>query len=181
MCLYKNGDVWDTTPPDIDYPVDLPQFPLSTYTASNAIFAGEGGTQSNDRFYATVGPYILVMDPRNITDQNNAPVYCRFETGDFDFGRPDQNKTLYKIALRIFNQAPTDIQYHVQGSLDSGRTWWDLCDLWIFAGGKEGKSNFQFTGSAPRLRLTSNTICTPYEIIEATIDVKGRGNQFSDT
>lgn len=170
-----------TTPVPVQPPEDLPQFPLSAYTEQNAIFAGEGGIQSDDRLFATVGQFIVAMDATLETDQNDAPIHCQIETGDFDFGRPDQNKTLYKVSLRLFNQAPADILYHVQGSLDSGETWWDLCDLNIFAGGKEGKSNFQFTGSAPRLRLTSNTVCTQYEIIEATIDVKGRGKQFSDT
>ena len=121
------------------------------------------------------------MDASNTTDQNSAPVTCLLETGDFDFGRPDRNKTLYKVALRLYEQAPADIKFHVQGSIDSGLTWWDLSDLYIFANGKEGKSNFQFTGSAPRLKLSSNTVCTPYEIIEVTLDVKSRGRQFSDT
>ena len=83
--------------------------------------------------------------------------------------------------MEIYATAPVDIQFHVEGSLDSGQTWWDLCDLWIFEGGKEGKSNFQFTGSAPRLRLTSQSLTSQYEIVEVTLEVKGRGKQFSDT
>jgi len=165
----------------IQPPIDLPQYPLTDYTLENAIYAGESSVQTNDRFYVTVGPYILVLNADADTDQDGAPIYCLLETGDFDFGRPDQNKTVYRVALRLYATAPVDIQFHVEGSLDSGQTWWDLCDLWIFEGGKEGKSNFQFTGSAPRLRLTSQSLTSQYEIVEVTLEVKGRGKQFSDT
>lgn len=169
-----------TTLVPIQPPDDLPQYPLTDYTESNAIYGGESGVQSNDRFYATVGPYITVMDSTNISDQNDAPVTCLIETGDFDFNYPDQNKTLYKIAMRLYNVAEVEITYHVEGSLNSGKEWWDLGDLIIYEGDKEGRVNFKFTGSAPRLRLTSNTLSPAYEIIEVTLDVKSRGKQFSD-
>lgn len=165
----------------IQPPVDLPQYALTAYTDSKAIFSGESSEQTNDRFYATVGADITVMGADLETDQDNAPVSCLIETGDFDFGRPDQNKTVYKMAMRIFNIALVNISYHIEGSLDSGVTWWDLGNMILYSGGKEGKCNFQFTGSAPRFRLTSNSVCPAYEIIEVTLDVKGRGKQFSDT
>lgn len=164
-----------------DGPTDLPQYELTTYTDQNAIYAGESSEQTNDRFYATVGPYITVMETGAETDQNSAPIYGLIETGDFDFGRPDQNKTVYKIAMRLYETALVDINYHIEGSLDSGVTWWDIGNLILYSGGKEGKANFQFTGSAPRFRLTTNSVSPAYEIIEVTLDVKGRGKQFSDT
>lgn len=178
------GTLVPVAPPTDDPQVTLVDDPVNNlpgYSESDETYGGENSDQSNDRLTVTVGPNVLIMDMNASTDQNNAPIYCTLETGDFDFGRPDHNKTLYKIAVRLYNQAEADIVYAVQGSIDSGLTWWDLCDLTIFDEGKEGKSNFMLTGSAMRLRLTSHSEVPAYELVETTLDVKSRGRQFADT
>lgn len=188
--------IYDEYPPNLLYGDDytpypppqpiLPPEPLPPgysvwdFTDEGIAYGAVTVVSEEESLFITTGKNIHGLDTSSTIDYAGQQIIVLIDTGDFDFGRPDNYKTLYKLGLRIDEQAPADIVFHIQGSLDSGLTWSDLGNLTIYQGGKEGKCNFLFTGSAPRLRLTSDSEVTSYTINELTLGVKGRGKQFAD-
>ena len=153
---------------------------VDDYTTCKASYGGTSSAFSEELLYITNGAPIYVFDLNAIEDYDGSDVVAMFETGDFDLGLPDTYKTYYKMAFRLDKQAPAELKFHIQSSNDSGLTWYDMGDLYIYENGKEGRCNFIHTGSAARFRVSSSTESAPYIIVEITLDVKLRGRQSGD-
>ena len=151
-----------------------------SYTDCQLTFQGTSAISLNNKIYTTNGNRIYMFDYTTTIDLGEGPVTILLETGGFDFNMPERYKTYYKMTVRVRFAALYELKFHLQASNNSGVTWYDLGDIIIPAGGKEGRCNFLHTGSAARFRLTSDSPTTPYTLGEMTLDVRTRGRQFGD-
>lgn len=121
--------------------------------------------RNNDRYVISVG----VLE--------TLPIRVLIETGDFDFDAPDENKSWYRVGLKITDLGlrSADIVYRVWGSIDRGRSWKSLGIMRISADDDEDDIAFRMTGSLARFRFESVSFVPEYEINEITMRVSGRG------
>jgi hypothetical protein len=173
---YTTVPLYSVDPPGTDADSHV----FTNYTFCKSIYGGSSNISANDRFYITGGRYIYVYTFDKATDQGGSSIQAIMETGDFDLGLADTYKTWYQIAIRVSNRAPQRITYKVSTSDDSGLSWYNMGNLVIPEGGKEGRCNFLHTGSATRFRLTATSDVIQYLVTELTLNVRLKSRQFSD-
>lgn len=122
------------------------------------------------------------------------PVY---ESGDQDFGEPDQIKTITRLNVKLENiwevtlntidpdtlelvqDEDTNLIIKVEWSVNRGRTWKNAGNLRIVPGSDEGKVNFLATGSIFRYRLSFTSRAKPVKIVEVGLRAKMRSREVT--
>lgn len=155
---------------------DLPTYAATidglgdVWPSINQIGAGQPGytmlTGQGDR--------VLLLEQDSTADYG-AGIAATFETPDYDFDELDKLKTFTRFSLKINNYAISDIIFEIYGSTNRGRTYTYLGRLTISANGDENFIDFKITGSTCRFRVTNSTEVIPFEVIEYSIKVIGRG------
>ena len=96
------------------------------------------------------------------------------ETGDFDFNEPDMVKTFHRFRMRTSCADDDGHAVTISRSLDGGRTW-TVVDNFTVRNEDEGWRHFRVTGAEPRFRLTGYANTLPYDVVDMTFRVRGRG------
>lgn len=116
------------------------------------------------------------------------PIWTVLESMDYDFGVPDQNKTITRLGCKIFDNQMLEFKDSIKSIIAELRFTLHLSDRmgyrWkrpISFGFKrsynEGFANFRVTGSTFRYKLINGQEVPPYKISEMTLRVVGRGLQ----
>jgi hypothetical protein len=100
-------------------------------------------------------------------------------TGDRDFDAPDDNKTFYRLALKLNELVTSDLVFACAVSNDRGQNWKNIGNLVIHANDDEGQVNFRMRGSMCRFRLVGINNYPPYTVNEITMDVRGLGKEVA--
>lgn len=112
-------------------------------------------------------------------DQGSISIPASFVTRDLDHGAPNQDKTWYRISLKIKEPADSDIEFAVRGSVDGGNTWKELTEadlgLKIRSGKLEGHCNFRLTGPQARFEFTTTAAHLPFTVTQLALRVGGKG------
>jgi len=119
------------------------------------------------------------------TDPDSAAIEAVFETGDLDFGKPNQDKVFERISLKIDTFLSVDLSFKVEFSNNRGRTWdvianpADGTQMTIEDGEDEGFVSFKGRGSTGRFRFTTNTATDPFSITEWVVKYVPAGPEES--
>ena len=113
------------------------------------------------------------------SDLSLYPITRSFETGDLDFGLPDEDKSYRKFSLRLRSPAGRSeaIVFRVEGSTDKGRTWKPLGDLLIPPAEDEDEVHFAMRGTVIRFRVSSTSTAAPWVCEEYVVRVRRAGRQ----
>ena len=120
-----------------------------------------------------------------VLDDNSTVVHTPtlvFETGDLDFGEPDQIKTAYKFALRIQEDPgirTTDLLFNLQGSTDRGQHWKNLGTMTFNPNEAEEELHFRLSGTNLRFRLSSTNSVAHLTLSEMTLRVRSTARQVA--
>jgi len=114
-------------------------------------------------------------------DDAGTPIKAVFESKDYDFDQPDQNKTWLRLGVKIDydRELGAPLNFKVEISANRGRRWTDAGILRIPAGEDEGFVNFLLTSSTLRFRLTSTSQVRPYWIAEVVLRARARGREIT--
>jgi hypothetical protein len=101
------------------------------------------------------------------------------QTPDYDEGAPGMVKFWRLLRLKIsWDIVPAaDISFAISISMDRGREWRSIGTMNISQGNDEGYINFRATGPHIRFLITSDTVVTPYYIVEMSRLAALRGVQ----
>ena len=164
------GITWDT----IDTVMTTPTWDgMDQFGSWDAIDAGS----TSDRFWAADSGLLKYLTEGATLDKGTTAIMAVLETGDFDFGSLDMDKTISRFALKLKEKPSAALAFTVEGSTDSGVTYRTLGTLNIPVDKTEGKVNFRLTGDVIRFKVTSNSNVMNYVIIEYSLAVRARGMQ----
>jgi len=110
-------------------------------------------------------------------NDKGSPITAELITGDRDFDLPDDEKTYYRLAVKLEDQTSSDLVFDVAASNDKGQHWKNLGVLRILANKDEGHVDFRVRGSGVRFKLTGTNDVAPYTINEITMMVRVTGTE----
>lgn len=127
--------------------------------------------------------FIYILDKNSLSDTQILPDYsqystnimAKFESGDIDFGVPDDNKTVTRLGIKISDasQYPhNDITFTVETSTDSGTNWEARDDINIEQFSLKDECHFREKGSIFRFRVMTTTKSYKFRIDEILLRVK---------
>jgi hypothetical protein len=107
------------------------------------------------------------------------PIAHVYETGDLDFGAPDDKKVVHDLALRYSgeNTRATDVVLRIQVSDDKGRTWKQDRTITLGPLDDEEELHFRVSGVNLRFRISYTTNERPFTFEEFTLRVRMCGFQ----
>ena len=111
------------------------------------------------------------------TSDINGLIEAVLETGDFDYGKPNQVKTATALSVKIDTFLTAPLSFTLEGSKNRGNTWKSLGTISIPVGYDEGRVTFKLTSTTHRFRLTSNSLVGPYTIMELVMRIAPRGEE----
>jgi hypothetical protein len=138
------------------------------------------GTPDSARVYIGNGSTIRYYGDASVTkDVSLDVISTRIESGDFDYGAPDEERVHLRISLKIKDPIAEDLLFMVKISNDSGDIWREVTatgrPLLIKAGTKENYVNFRMRSSTFRFKLESSSVCGQYMIQEIVLRAVGTG------
>lgn len=137
-----------------------------------------GEEQASNKIYTSQSGYIYELSENRSNDQVGGLIEAELETGDFDFGKPDIDKTMKRLTVRLEDNPSGDLTFNVFISDDGGDSWTDVGDLVIASTERKGKLDFTATGGILRPKLTSDSDVEPYVITEIGMKVVPRGEEI---
>lgn len=169
----------------------LGDYPTTTIGSlgTRTYYSFKGSLSDQQIYFADANGFLFSLSESAATDDilslvgtdwsiTQAPIFFLLETKDFDFGLPDQIKTITRLGLRISEPYTTRTQvleFSVEGSTNRGVTWKPLGTMRLRVGDDESAVNFLLTGSLMRFRITSSSLVAPYRIEEMGLRVRSRG------
>jgi len=133
---------------------------------------------------ATANVYVMRYDIIDVygndtaTDKGTA-LTTELITGDRDFDMPDEEKTFYRLAMKLDEPTDVPLTFACSVSNDRGQNWKPVGDLVININDDEGKVNFRMRGSMCRFKLVGVNNSIPYTTNEITIDVRTIGREVA--
>jgi len=133
-------------------------------------------------YYGTTNGNVWMLTQDGAQDENTRNIPTEFETPDFDYGKPDEIKTWFRLSLKLDRLLTSDetLTFVVTGSSDRGRTYKSLGNLIIRPNHDEGKVDFRLTGSIARFKFISDSNVKPYTISELVYRVRMRGREVPE-
>ena len=129
-------------------------------------------------------------DPIDQTE-TTYPIWTILESMDYDFGAPDQSKTVTRFSCKIFDNQMVELkdsvkvilaelQFQLYMSDRMGYRWKRPITFGFKRNYNEGFANFRATGSTFRYKLINGQEVPPYKLSEMTLRVVGRGLQVTN-
>jgi len=151
-----------------------------SYDNTTASFlAGTHVTTSTDwrLFRGTTGGALEDMTVAGTTDPSSAAIVGVIESGDYDFGLPNLNKTVSRLSVKVDNAPSVSLAFNAFGSVNRGVSFTSLGRISLSAGEDEGYVNFKETGSLFRWKLSTSSVVAPYTISEVVLRARQRGRE----
>lgn len=139
-----------------------------------------GRAEAQELIIANAG-FLWRADSLVTQDFSTEPIPVTLETGDLDFGLPDENKVTVRLNVKINRLIPTNqiLAFTVEGSTNRGRRWKRLGTITIGVDADEGATMFTMTGSTHRFRLVSSDLVPAFAVTELGLRVRGGGSELS--
>jgi len=119
-------------------------------------------------YYRSGKPY--VYDANGVSDwETNGAIRFVLESGDFDYDTPDILKMTNQLGIKLRDPRLDAVTFLLETSTNRGQLWINRGNVTIGVGYDEAKWGFSSTGSLFRFRLTSESLCTPYEVTEIVL------------
>jgi len=107
----------------------------------------------------------------------NVPVYCEYESKDFDLGDPVHDKTLSRLTIHHRSDHPATV-VQVSATADSGANWLPDQNIMIRNGFTETYCDFFVTGPQVRYRIKDNTGTIAFNGFSVKIVPRGESNAY---
>lgn len=111
---------------------------------------------------------------------NALPVTRIFETADYDLGIPDDDKTVYKLSMRLRSdlERVDPIRVLLYGSTTKGRAWKALGTLLWRPEDDEAEVHFRLKGNVVRFRFVTSSAVPRWTLEEFVMRLRASGHQI---
>jgi len=137
-----------------------------------------GSTSASANVYVMRYDIVDVYGDDAATDKGTV-LTTELITGDRDFDMPDEEKTFYRLAMKLDEPTEVSLTFACSVSNDRGQNWKPVGNLVINVNDDEGKVDFRMRGSMCRFKLVGVNNSVPYVINELTMDVRMLGREVA--